>query len=230
MSEEYLETKSHAPNELEYCSEYTVLEALLSYCVPGDRAASLAHTLIDEFGSLIGVLDTEPEKLMHINGIGENAAILLNMMPSLAKRYLIGKTDDKNLFLGSEEEIMRHISNQFIGSAKEKFKLFFFDENGKYIGCSTLRNGSVDSVTVNMREIAEEVLNNSAHGVILAHNHPGSVATPSNDDIGTTKEIVKLLTAIGITVHDHIIVSDTSTISMRSIDKLRPLFESADSQ
>ena len=41
---------------------------------------------------------------------------------------------------------------------------------------------------------------------MLVHNHPSGDPKPSRDDIEMTKEIRKAAEALGITIHDHLVI------------------------
>ena len=62
-------------------SEHEVLELLLMYAIPQRDVNPLAHTLIKRFGSLAGVLEAHESDLTQVPGVGENAALLLTLMP-----------------------------------------------------------------------------------------------------------------------------------------------------
>ena len=51
-------------------------------------------------------------------------------------------------------------------------------------------------------------------GVILAHNHPGGLPLPSQEDVATTKSLRDALLPMGILLMDHIIVADREFVSM----------------
>jgi DNA repair protein RadC len=51
--------------------------------------------------------------------------------------------------------------------------------------------------------------------MVLAHNHPSGDPTPSRADIDMTKTIVEVCKAIGIAVHDHIIVGRDDSRSLK---------------
>ncbi len=65
------------------------------------------------------------------------------------------------------------------------------------------------------RELAKRALELDASAVILAHNHPSGDPTPSHDDVTMTKSIIKTCQAIGVSVHDHIIIGRSREISFR---------------
>lgn len=49
--------------------------------------------------------------------------------------------------------------------------------------------GSLNSSVVHPRDVFKRALANNASGVIIAHNHPSGDASPSNEDISTTKRL-----------------------------------------
>ncbi|HTY68694.1 MAG TPA: JAB domain-containing protein, partial [Alphaproteobacteria bacterium] len=52
---------------------------------------------------------------------------------------------------------------------------------------------------------------------ILVHNHPSGDPSPSKADIEMTREIVRAAGALGIAVHDHIIVGRHGHTSLKSL-------------
>lgn len=60
-------------------ADHEVLELLLYYAIPRRDTNELAHRLIQHFGTLDAVFQAPPEALMQVSGIGENAAVLLNL-------------------------------------------------------------------------------------------------------------------------------------------------------
>ncbi|MEG1028403.1 MAG: hypothetical protein RSE07_06920, partial [Oscillospiraceae bacterium] len=54
--------------------DHNVLELLLFYALPQVDTNDIAHSLIDEFGSLSGVFEASVDSLKNVKGIGENAA------------------------------------------------------------------------------------------------------------------------------------------------------------
>ncbi len=59
-----------------------------------------------------------------------------------------------------------------------------------------------------------------ATAVIVAHNHPSGILTPSLDDLMVTTRLVKAGELLGIQVLDHLIFSDESFRSMLEENEL----------
>ena len=70
-------------------ADHNVLELLLFYAIPQKDTNELAHTLLDRFGSISGVFDADISELMNVAGIGEHAAVLIKMIPQLARCYYL---------------------------------------------------------------------------------------------------------------------------------------------
>jgi DNA repair protein RadC len=101
-------------------------------------------------------------------------------------------------------------------SGKENFATLFLDKNKKLISYDIVSTGTIDRTAVYPREIAELALKRKAAFVIIAHNHPTGSLIPSQEDITVTERIAKALETLDILLLDHIIVSDTSFLSMKA--------------
>ena len=54
----------------------------------------------------------------------------------------------------------------------------------------------------------------------LLHNHPSGDPKPSRDDIEMTREIAKAAEALGIAIHDHLVIGRKGHASFRSLGLL----------
>lgn len=54
----------------------------------------------------------------------------------------------------------------------------------------------------------------------LLHNHPSGDPKPSRDDIEMTKEIRRAAEALGISIHDHLVIGRKGHASFRSLGLL----------
>ena len=198
--------------DLDNFESHNVLELLLFYAIPRKDTNELAHVLIDTFGSLKGVFDAPYEELVKVNGIGPNAAALLKLVPSLTRTYY--SSDARGMILDTSEKSGEYFLPYYIGQTEEVVRLACLDAGGKVISNQILHRGSANAAEVNMRKIVNIALRNNAMGVILAHNHPGGLPLPSEEDVATTKSIREALMPMGILLMDHIIVAGQDYVSM----------------
>ena len=192
--------------------EHNILELLLFYAIPRKDTNELAHRLMDDFGSLAGVLDASAQELRLVEGIGENAAAFLKLLPELTRVYYSQKQQE--LCLDSSEKAGRFLLPRFIGRQEETVLLTCLDGKCRVLSCTVLHKGSLNSSEVNVRKLLSSALKYNAAAVILAHNHPGGVALPSPEDLSTTARIKTALEAADIRLLDHIIVADHDYVSL----------------
>ena len=198
--------------DLDNFEPHNVLELLLFYAIPRKDTNELAHVLIDTFGSLKGVFDAPYEELIKVTGIGPNTAALLKLVPSLTRTYY--SSDARRIILDTSEKSGEYFLPYYIGQTEEVVRLACLDAGGKVISNQILHRGSANAAEVNIRKIVNIALRNNAMGVILAHNHPGGLPLPSEEDVATTKSIREALIPMGILLMDHIIVAGQDYVSM----------------
>jgi len=80
--------------------------------------------------------------------------------------------------------------------------------------------GTVNHTPVYPREVVRRALALDAMAVIIAHNHPSGDPTPSEADIAMTGKIRDALSAVQITLHDHLIVGKSRETSFRALGLL----------
>lgn len=198
--------------DLDNFEPHNVLELLLFYAIPRKDTNELAHVLMDTFGSLKGVFDAPYEELIKVAGIGPNTAALLKLVPSLTRTYY--SSEARSIILDTSEKSGEYFLPYYIGQTEEVVRLACLDAGGKVISNQILHRGSANAAEVNLRKIVNIALRNNAMGVILAHNHPGGLPLPSEEDVATTKSIREALIPMGILLMDHIIVAGQDYVSM----------------
>ena len=193
--------------------DHEVLELLLTYAVPRKDVKPIARALLDRFGALSNVLDTPAAELAKVDGIGDSAATLLNLMPALTRRYLRVRWGHKPQ-LSTREDLIRFAVDELSTANNEVFLLILLTHENHVLRALPLIEGSIDSAPVYPRLVVEAALRHHAAKVVFAHNHPGGRAEPSQDDIAVTKRLVGVFESIGIPVIDHLIVAGPQAFSM----------------
>ena len=56
--------------------------------------------------------------------------------------------------------------------------------------------------------------------MILVHSHPSGESKPSRAGIAVTRDIEEALTVMRVTLHDHLIITDTKCVSLKSLGNL----------
>lgn len=198
---------------LDQFTDVQVLEILLFYCIARQDTNPIAHALLDHFGSLSQVLEAPVDELCKVDGIGENTAVFLRLITQVGRCYLTDRVSKAKVF-PTLEDCAKYLQALFFGRNVETVFLLCLDSKCKMLCCKKISEGDVNSANLSVRKVVETALNTNASSVILAHNHPGGLAIPSNEDIQTTKRIVAALRAVDVNFVDHILVTDDDYVSL----------------
>ena len=193
--------------------DHQLLELLLFYAIPQKDTNPIAHALLDRFGSLSQVLDADVEELKKVPGISGHAATLLRLVTDLARFYQVDSAQRTEV-LTSLDACGHYLVPRFFGRKVETVFLLCLDAKCKVLCCREVGEGSVNAASISVRKVVEAALSANATSVVLAHNHPSGVALPSADDVQTTRRIAAALSAVEVTLIDHIVVAEGDFISM----------------
>ena len=193
-------------------ADHELLELALFYAIPRRDTNELAHRLLERFGSLQNVLIAPVEELEKVAGIGENAAILLHLLPEFGKRVRQSGMKERNL--NSPEKCGNYFLRLFGGEPHEVLYQLCLDAKGKLLNCVKLSQGDMDSAALSVRQVVSNALACGASAVVLGHNHPSGVALPSEEDRAVTLRVRDALKTMDIRLLDHIVVADGDYVSM----------------
>lgn len=215
--------EKYVTNGLGSFADHEVLELLLFYANKRGDTNPTAHRLIERFGSLSAVFEASYDDLTAVDGIGDTAATLITMVPQLFRRYTCDKAD-KTRFITNIDEAKAFLAPRFFGLSTEKIGIICLDSQSRINNFTFVSEGSLKLAQIDTRKIAQLALRNNAASIIIAHNHPGGIASPSRNDVDATTLLINALSLINIRVADHIIVSDDDSFSMASHSKFAPIF------
>lgn len=199
---------------LDHFADHEALELLLFYAIPRRDTNPIAHELMNRYGSLSAVLSAPVEDLQKVDGIGENAAVLLKLVPHLCHKARIADAERQDVVLNTSARAGSYLLEYFSGEKNEVIYQLCLDRKGKALCCKRLGDGNVGSAALDIRRMVENAILCNASAVILAHNHPSGIALPSPEDYAATDRAKAALATIGVVLSDHIIVADGAFVSM----------------
>lgn len=195
--------------------EHQIIELLLFYTCPRIDTNELAHTLVNHFGTIAGIMNASYEDLTSVKGVSENTATLFKIISGFLPIYFNSLSDGK--VYDNTDKLKTLFITQFVGLAHEQFRLACLDTNLRVVSSVIVSEGSPNSSPFEMRKIVEEAFKSKSVNVVIAHNHPKGLPAPSEEDIAATRYISTTLRSVGVTLLDHIIVGERSAASMREM-------------
>lgn len=114
------------------------------------------------------------------------------------------------------------LRNEFarFDSDVETFVLLVLNGRHAVIGFKRLHVGTANECGVDAAKLFRAVLVMGGRGFIVAHNHPSGSVEPSADDIALTRRLVAGARLIGLECHDHIVMTQTDSLSIRATHPL----------
>lgn len=103
------------------------------------------------------------------------------------------------------------------GEEQEHLAVLLLDTKNNIKKTVVVSKGTINSSLVHPREVFKPAIRESAHSIVIGHNHPSGNPTPSREDIEVTKRISKAGEHLGIELLDHIIVCPKGYKSLKEM-------------
>ncbi len=191
----------------EALADHEILEMLLFYSIPRINTNETAHRLIDHFGSLSGVLSAKRHELTAVPGIGDQSADLIGLIGELYLRT--DREGDKAPRQFKElDDVGRYLVKQLDGLPRERVLLLLLTADYRLIATHQISEGSVNESSVDVRQIMEYAIMAKATHIVLAHNHPDPMLTPSPEDESASISLMHAASVMGLNFWEHVLVSD----------------------
>jgi DNA repair protein RadC len=204
----------------EALADYELLELVLFGANPRGDTKPLAKRLLDEFdGDFAEAIAADPERLRRIDGMGEVALVTLKAIQAAAVRLARTRLGARPV-IGAWAQLLDYCHSALAREPIEQFRVLFLDRKNVLIADERQNRGTVDHTPVYPREIVKRALELNASALIVVHNHPSGDPTPSQADIAMTREIQRAAAAIGITLHDHLVIGRAGHASFKSLGLL----------
>jgi len=177
------------------------------------------ENLCQAFGSFSSIFEASPEKLMRIEGMTEDCAVLITLLPSIIRRALIERHPLPKTI--TDSKLAEHLSARYFALSEEILTVIFADANGKIFDLREYGDFRSDTVSTRISSITEAAVALGAKQLIWAHNHPGGFAIPSANDNMALAMTLTACRDLDITVYDHIIIADDDYVSIKESAKER---------
>jgi DNA repair protein RadC len=144
---------------------------------------------------------------------------MLLAVRSAALRFLRAEVRERPV-MSSWQAVLDYLSAQSGFAETEEFRLLFLDRKNALIEDERRHRGTIDHTPVYPREVVKRALELGASAIIMVHNHPSGDTTPSRADIDMTRAVAKAVAAVGIALHDHIVLGRGRHASFKTLGLL----------
>ncbi|MGI9419537.1 MAG: RadC family protein [Geminicoccaceae bacterium] len=175
----------------------------------------ISRDLLDQFGSLGAIFAADKGRLGALAGITDRMIARLKAV-QLALERILHQPIEENPIIGSWSSLIDFLKVTLRHKPTEHLLVLYLDRKNRLIRDEVHQQGTVDHTPLYPREIVKRALELAASAIILVHNHPSGDPTPSKADIDMTKQVIRALDSVDITVHDHVIVGRNDYLSFRA--------------
>lgn len=189
----------------ESMQDYELIEMLLFPAIPRRDVKPLAKELLSSFGSVWNVVNAPQARLRNQFKLGDGA-IASFALAKAVNLHMAKKNILKKPILGSWDAVIDYCQAAMNPLQNEQMRLLFLDRKNVLISEEVHQNGTIDQTPVYPREVVKRGLELGATAIIITHNHPSGDPNPSQSDIELTRQVKAAAEAVGLKIHDHIVI------------------------
>lgn len=179
-------------------------------------ATELAAKVINASGgNLAQVARLDLKGLRVAEGLGIKKAAMLTAAFELGRRVEQEKYISP-ITIRSNEDVEKMFRPQLSNLKHEEFWVVYLSTANTILGKSKVSQGGSSSTTVDHKIIVKRAVELLASSIILIHNHPSGVASPSDADKSLTAKVSGAANLFDIEVLDHLIVTSGDSFSFRA--------------
>ncbi|MBF0586779.1 DNA repair protein RadC [Prosthecochloris sp. N3] len=177
------------------------------------------HNIVDTCQAMISrhglerLAELSLGELQDIPGIGPAKAMQIKAVFELQKRVSFIRHTNKKV--RSAKDVYEYMTGRVPDEHREHLFLLHLNTKNHIIRHDIISVGTLNASLIHPREIFKPAIRESAHAVILVHNHPSGDVEPSNADRQVTATLKKASAILQIELLDHVIVGCDSYFSFR---------------
>lgn len=191
-----------------------LLSIILNTGSKSEGVLEMSARIIREYGEKSILSEKNVEKLSSELGIPSMKAAQIVACGEIGRR-LYEKNDSGFAVIRSAKDVYEYLQDMH-NLPKEHLRGLYLNSHNRVIHDEVISIGTINTNIVHPREVFRVAIEHSAAAVILAHNHPSNVATPSAQDIEITQQLIQAGKIIGINVLDHVIITKCTYISINA--------------
>lgn len=189
-------------------SDFELLEVLIGSGSSSAHVSTIARSIQKILRR--GATSLSIELLTQVPGVNIGHAGKLLAAFELARRHLVRDAQP----LQTTDDIVARLDD--IRSRKQEyFVALSLDGGQRLVAQRIITIGTLDTVLAHPREVFSDPIVDRAACIVIAHNHPSGIVTPSHKDRTLTGQLVAAGQMLGIPLRDHLILTRTDVFSFK---------------
>jgi DNA repair protein RadC len=182
-----------------------LIAVVLQTGTKSEDVLSISKRVVREYGHSALVSQLDPNVMAEQLGIPLGKSCQIVACSEIGRR-LYKKNEFGLQVMRNAQDVYTYLQDMH-SLPKEQLRGIYLDTHNRIIHDEVISIGTLNSNIVHPREVFRPALEYGAAAIILAHNHPSSISTPSESDKVITTQLVEAGKILGIRILDHIIVT-----------------------
>lgn len=166
----------------------------------------MAHRVMREYGERALLSRTDASALAEDLAIPPTKAAQIVAVGELGRRFY-ARTGAGAAVIRTARDVYDY-TVAMRSLPKEHLRGLYLNAHYQVIHDEVISIGTIDANLVHPREVFRPALMHAAAGVVLVHNHPSGVTTPSEADRAVTLQLQEAGKLVGIELVDHVVVAE----------------------
>jgi DNA repair protein RadC len=189
-----------------------LLSVILNTGSKKEGVLEMSERIIKGYGEGGIMCEKDPASLSKNFNVPIVKATQIVACAELGRRFF-QKNDFSSPIVRTAREVYEYVKDMQ-NLSKEHLRGIYLNAHYKVIHDEVISIGTVDANIIHPREVFKPAIEHSAVALILVHNHPSGITTPSEADIAITEQLVKAGKVLGVDLIDHVIVTKNAFISI----------------
>ena len=189
-----------------------LLAVVLNNGTKKEGVLEMSERIIKDYGEGGIMSQKNPLILSKDLGVPIGKSLQIVACAELGRRFF-EKNDSSLPIIRTAHEVYEYVKDMH-NLSKEHLRGIYLNAHYKIIHDEVISIGTVDANIIHPREVFKPAIEHSAVALILVHNHPSGITTPSEADSSITSQLIEAGKFLGVDLIDHIIVTRDSFVSI----------------
>ena len=181
-----------------------LLAVVLSTGTKSEDLMSMTNRVVKEYGERALSAQVDAEALAKDLDIPVIKALQIAACSELGKRFY--QKNKAGLAVVRTAKDVYNYTRDMERLPKEHLRGIYLNAHYRVIHDEVLSIGTINANLLHPREVFKPALEYGAAALILVHNHPSGITTPSAADVEITKQIAEAGKIMGIHLIDHVVI------------------------
>jgi DNA repair protein RadC len=189
-----------------------LLAVVLNVGTKKEEVFDMSRRIIKDYGEGGIMSEKNPLKLSKDLDIPIGKSLQITACAELGRRFFQKNTSSLPT-IRTAREVYDYVGDMRTLSC-EHLRGIYLNAHYKVIHDEIISIGTVDANIIHPREVFKPAVEHSAVALILVHNHPSGITTPSDADLSVTGQLIEAGKLLGVDLIDHVIVTEDSFFSI----------------